>query len=87
MPVYFVILDRPSSDLDTKLPEVFPDNHYKLSHICWAVLSDQKTASSLRKQLGLGGGVYGRVVVVKSAGTAGWFPKSLWEWLAAREED
>ncbi len=86
MAIYLIISDLQNAELGKRVSNVFPEHHFKLSEFCWAVVSENKTSSSVRDLLELTGGAYGRTVVVKSAGVSGWFRKGLWEWLAAHED-
>jgi hypothetical protein len=86
MTVFLVLSDGPNPALEQKILETYPDAHFQLSDRQWAVAADKKTSAEVRDELGMRDGSLGRAVVFRTAGASGWFKKSLWEWLAVKEE-
>jgi hypothetical protein len=86
MTVFLVLSDKPNPALERKIAEIYPQAHYQLGDRQWAIAADKKTSAEVMVELGIKDGALGRAVVFRTAGAAGWFMKSLWEWLAVKEE-
>lgn len=87
MAVFLVLSDRANPQLGAKIKEAYPENFYEIANDNqWAVATGDVTTNDVKNKLGLQEGPYGRVVVFKTSGSAGWHKKSLWEWLALKEE-
>ena len=80
MPVFLIVSEKDSPDLHAEIERVFPDKSFALSGDQWLVDAEE-TTKDMHKELGIGEGRYGRVVVFKIDGYSGYHRKSLWEWL------
>ena len=84
MIVYLVVSEADRPDLGTQIEIQFPLNSRKVAPAQWLVAANA-TAQSVAETIGLGGGRYGRCMVVGINGYYGWHEKDIWDWIALKE--
>jgi hypothetical protein len=88
MAIYCIIAHKGAPVLGAKVKELYPD-YYELPPSVWFV-ADTGTALQMREKLGLNAkelgaqGVQG--LVIQSAGTSGFAPSDIWDWLRIKME-
>jgi len=86
MAVFAVLADKPNDKLGEKIAALYPTDHYKLSETQWLISADA-ISQTVAEQLGIRKGAYGRVIVIRTTGSAsGWHNKTAWEWLSQKAE-
>ena len=87
MPVFVVISDEPNPLLGDKIAKLYPaPASYKMNDRNWLVSAEILT-QALGEALDVRTGKLGRVLIVRASNSAaGWYSKSLWEWMNLQDE-
>ena len=80
MPAFLITSDENNPELEKKITEAYPEDHYVLTGNQW-LISAETTTKDLAEKLNIYGGGVGRALVFSVDNYSGYYKKSLWEWL------
>ncbi|HEY8160696.1 MAG TPA: hypothetical protein VIF34_00300 [Methylocystis sp.] len=82
--VFSVASNTQNAELNAKIREVYPSEHFQFGPMNWFVADSGVTAREVCEKLNIVPGGFGGVAVTKVESYFGFAPSALWDWLKSR---